>query len=65
MVDTYTKVMLTVIAVALVWLGIQPMIRPTAVSARDRIEVEGTVGIHAAYVQPYGPLQVECISGCK
>ncbi len=63
MVDTYTKVVLTIIALALVWIGIQPIIGPTVVrAASDTVRIDGIVKVEAWSV--YG-LKVDCISGCK
>ncbi len=64
MVDTYTKVVLTVIAIALVWLALQPMLKPAPVIARERVEVEGTVDVKPA-LGHLNALKVECVRGCK
>ncbi|MBI4280201.1 MAG: hypothetical protein HY660_17245 [Armatimonadetes bacterium] len=37
--DLYTKVVLTVIALALVWLGVQPFLLPPQAGAQSRMRV--------------------------
>lgn len=73
MIDAHTKAILTLIAVALVWLGIQPLVKPGLVrAAADTVRIDGVVQVEAASisgikVQPgsaYG-LDVICVSGCK
>lgn len=64
MVDTYTKVVLTVIAIALVSSALQPMLKPAPVIARERAEVEGTVEVRPAFGHLFA-LKVECVRGCK
>jgi hypothetical protein len=38
-IDLYTKSVLTVIAAALLWLGVQNAFNPKPVSAQDRVKV--------------------------
>ena len=62
MVDKYTKAVLTVIALALVWLGVQPIVLPRAAAARDElVKVEGN---GPNWADLWGPIKVECVSGC-
>lgn len=63
MIDRYTKIVLTVIAVALVALVIRPFLEPRIVSAQNTIPVKivGTDSHSLAYA---GPLQVICVGGC-
>ena len=48
MADRYTKVVLTVIAAALVWLALRPMVLPTA--------AEATSGLVRARIEEINPL---------
>ena len=60
MIDTYTKVVLTAIAVALLWLCARPFVQPA--HAGGVVQVEGKV-----HVENFGgiPLTVNCVAGCK
>ena len=56
MVDRYTKIVLTIIAVALVWLGVRPVIAP------DTVRIDGVVEVESARLTG---VKVNCVSGCK
>lgn len=59
--DLYTKIVLTVIAAALVWLSIQPVVGPRLVSAQSqshpqKVVIVGTDGQEMLLVpSPKGP----------
>lgn len=60
MVDTYTKIVLTVIAVALVALAARPTSLAIAESP-TKVVVAGSDAL-AVY---WSPIQVECVKGCR
>ena len=63
MVDAYTKVILTVIAGALVWIGLQPLVKPdVARAALDTVRIEGIVQVESAWL---AGVKVDCVNGCK
>lgn len=62
MVDACTKVVLTVIAAALIWLGVQPILVPQVVVAREVVKIEGN---GPNWADLWGAIKVECVSGCK
>lgn len=62
MVDAYTKAILTIIAIALIWLGVQPILVPQAVVAREVVKVEGN---GPNWADLWGAIEVKCVSGCK
>ena len=72
MADRYTKIVLTVIAISLVWLGVRPIVTPQAArAAADTVRIEGVVKVEAESafglkVQPpaFG-FDVRCVSGCS
>ena len=61
--DTYTKVVLTVIAVALVVLALRPLVEPRPAVASGQMDVN-IVGLGGRTVL-FGPLPVECERGCQ
>jgi len=62
MVDRYTKIMLTIMAIALVWLGVRPIITPDTVRASDSVRVVGVVQVESAW---RSGVKLDCVSGCK
>jgi hypothetical protein len=61
-VDRYTKIVLTIIALALTALVVQPYTLPRAAAARDElVKVEGN---GPNWADLWGPIKVECVSGC-
>ena len=63
MVDTYTKILLTVIALALVALEIRPFFEPPSAIAQGKIEVEITGSEPSAMF--CSDISVRCVSGCR
>lgn len=65
MIDLYTKAVLTVIALALSLLALRPLMPQPALAADPVavkiVEVLTTVRVMAGG----GPLQVECVDGCR
>jgi hypothetical protein len=81
MVDRYTKVVLTVIAVALVVVTARPFLEPRPAQAQGPVDVrvvgwtvpgnvkvrvdDWTVPSISVSASFGGPLQVDCVSGCR
>jgi hypothetical protein len=63
MIDTYTKVVLTIIAIALMTLAIRPYTLPKDAWARDVVDVR-IVGIDTASSLGWQSIQVACVYGC-
>jgi len=60
--DLYTKIMLTIIAIALAWIGVRPIITPDTVRATESVRIEGIVQVDSAWSSG---VKVNCVSGCK
>jgi len=62
MVDRYTKIMLTVIALALVALAARPAFETRVARTGEPVDVR-IVGIGGYF--PFSALPVSCVDGCK
>ncbi len=64
-VDGYTKVVLTVIALALVMLALRPLVQPSRAAADGPVDVT-IIGVRMdSLAANYAPLPVNCMRGCK
>jgi len=63
--DRYTKIVLTVIALALVALAARPVLQTRVARASEIVDVR-IVGVDFPVFPPYGrSLPVRCVEGCK
>jgi hypothetical protein len=64
MVDRYTKVILTIIAVALVALAVRPLFETRLAGAADSMDVR-IVGISSDVASSRYAIPVLCVDGCR